>query len=355
MVFYFPFCAWTAAWCGCTSRVEAGLRLPDQGAFKACVILEPFILGADLYRLEVSLVDESGTLDRSHARVRSGRRGGAIRRRTTTSLPAADNGQRDREGQLMTIAGFDRRDLRMVGNLFKLTLTDRYLGSALGLAWAVLSPLLLMGIFIFVFAFVFPGRLQGREGALPYIIWLLSGYGPWLAIAEGLSVSTISVVSNAGIIKNIAFKSEVLPVVGALTGILPLLVSLGLILILQLIAGELPSLALAVVARRLRIADFVRLGLGAVSGGAQRFRARYSAGIAECVDAVAVCFAHFLSLTAYPTRCSGGPAVQSRLRDRGLLSCAYTRWHSAAAVDVRLHGGRIDSNFRGLACGGSAA
>jgi lipopolysaccharide transport system ATP-binding protein len=45
--------------------IEAGLRLPDEGAFKACIILEPFILGADLYRLEVSLADENGTLDTS--------------------------------------------------------------------------------------------------------------------------------------------------------------------------------------------------------------------------------------------------------------------------------------------------
>ena len=93
----------------------------------------------------------------------------------------------------MTIAGFDRRDLGMLRNLFKLTLGDRFLGSALGLAWAVLSPLLLMGIFTFVFTFVFPSRLPGREGALPYVIWLLSGYGPWLAISEGLPVSTSSV------------------------------------------------------------------------------------------------------------------------------------------------------------------
>ena len=143
----------------------------------------------------------------------------------------------------MSIAGFDRRDLGMLWSLFKLTLTDRYLGSGLGLIWAVLSPLLLMGIFTFVFTFVFPGRLPGREGTLPYVIWLLSGYGPWLAISEGLSVSTGSVVSNAGVVKNIAFKSEVLPVVGALTGLLPLLVSLALIALLQIISGEAPRWA----------------------------------------------------------------------------------------------------------------
>lgn len=144
----------------------------------------------------------------------------------------------------MTIAGFDRRDLGMLRNLFKLSLNDRFLGSALGLAWAGLSPLLLMGIFTFVFTFVFPGRLPGREGALPYVIWLLSGYGPWLAISDGLSTSTNSIVGNAGIVKNIAFKSEILPVVGALIGLVPLAVSFGVILLLQLISGEVPRLAL---------------------------------------------------------------------------------------------------------------
>lgn len=144
----------------------------------------------------------------------------------------------------MSIAGFERRDLGMAWNLFKLTLTDRYLGSALGLIWAVLSPLLLMGIFSFVFAFVFPSRLPGSNSSLSYILWLLSGYGPWLAVSEGLSVSTTSVVGNAGIIKNIAFKSEVLPVVGVLVGLVPLAVSLAVILVLQILSGHAPHLAI---------------------------------------------------------------------------------------------------------------
>lgn len=72
---------------------------------------------------------------------------------------------------------------------------------------------------------MFPSRLPGWEGALPYVIWFLGGYGPRLAINEGLSTSTSSVMGNAGIVKNIAFKSEILPVVGALIGRVQLLVS----------------------------------------------------------------------------------------------------------------------------------
>lgn len=141
----------------------------------------------------------------------------------------------------MTIAGFDRRDIAMLRNLFWMSLNDRFMGSSLGLVWAVLSPLMLMGIFTFVFTFVFPGRLPGKDGALPFVIWLISGYGPWLAINEGLSTATSSVVGNSGIVKNIAFKSELLPIVGALLGLVPLFISFFVLIGLQLASGELPG------------------------------------------------------------------------------------------------------------------
>jgi ABC-type polysaccharide/polyol phosphate export permease len=144
----------------------------------------------------------------------------------------------------MIDAGFDRRDLKMLKNLFRMALSDRFLGSALGLVWAILSPLLLLGIFIFVFTFVFPSRLSGKQGTLPFVIWLVSGYGPWLAVSEGLSFATSSVVSNAGIVKNIAFKSELLPIVASLLGLVPLGVSLVVILALMIVGGERPPLAL---------------------------------------------------------------------------------------------------------------
>ena len=85
------------------------------------------------------------------------------------------------------IQDFTGRDLAMLGSLFRMSLVDRFLGSGLGLFWAVLSPLMLLGIFCFVFTFVFPSRVPGKEGTLPFVIWLVSGYGPWIALSEGLN------------------------------------------------------------------------------------------------------------------------------------------------------------------------
>ncbi len=45
--------------------IEAGLVLPASGPFEVRVVMDPFVLGADLYRLAIELSDEEGRLDGS--------------------------------------------------------------------------------------------------------------------------------------------------------------------------------------------------------------------------------------------------------------------------------------------------
>jgi lipopolysaccharide transport system permease protein len=68
----------------------------------------------------------------------------------------------------MTFLGLDKRDLRLTFNLFKMMLRDRYLGSALGGAWAILNPLMLLGLYTFVFGFVFRSKLPGVDSTFAY-------------------------------------------------------------------------------------------------------------------------------------------------------------------------------------------
>lgn len=137
--------------------------------------------------------------------------------------------------------GFQRHDLRLLGNLLQLNLRDKFLGSWLGRLWAVVNPLLMLGIFTFVFGYVYKAKLPGAETSLAYVIWLISGYGPWLSISEGLVSSTASVISNIGLVKNLAFKTELLPVAGALMGAVPLCVSLMYLGLLLAVSGVTPS------------------------------------------------------------------------------------------------------------------
>lgn len=133
--------------------------------------------------------------------------------------------------------GFTKYDLRLLFNLLRMMVRDRYLGSRLGSLWAISSPLLMLAIFTYVFGFVYQSRLPGAETTLTFVIWMISGYGSWLSISEALNSSTNSVVGSSGIIKNLAFKWELLPIAGALIGLINLAVALVFLLILTPFSG----------------------------------------------------------------------------------------------------------------------
>lgn len=118
--------------------------------------------------------------------------------------------------------GFDPSDVRLLWNFFKMNLRDKYLGSSLGSAWAIANPLLLLAIFTFLFGYVYRLRLPGVETTFSYTVWMISGYGPWLASTEAIMAAAMSVVSAAGLVKNMAFKAEILPIAAGLTGLVPL-------------------------------------------------------------------------------------------------------------------------------------
>ncbi len=134
--------------------------------------------------------------------------------------------------------GFVKQDLRLGFNLFKMNVRDRYLGSSLGSFWAIANPLFMLALYTFVFGFVFKVRLPGAETTLGYVVWLISGYGPWIATVEAISASTASVVGAAGMVKNLAFKTELIPMASALVGLISLAVSLCFLFVLLLLSGN---------------------------------------------------------------------------------------------------------------------
>lgn len=141
----------------------------------------------------------------------------------------------------MNILGFDRRDLSTVWNFFRMFLRDRFLGSRLGTVWAVLSPAVMLSLYTFVFGFVFKARLPGADSTLAYATWLIAGYGPWLAISESISSAASSVVMNSGLVKNMAFKTECLPVAASMLGLVPLTIAVVFTMVLMVLDGNVPT------------------------------------------------------------------------------------------------------------------
>lgn len=109
------------------------------------------------------------------------------------------------------------RILKFKGLLATLTareLKARYRGSALGFVWSLVNPLLLLGVYTFVFGFAF--RPEATAATKPYALFLVCGLFPWIWAASSLNEAVVSLSSNAGLIRKAVFPAELLPVVTVL-------------------------------------------------------------------------------------------------------------------------------------------
>lgn len=141
----------------------------------------------------------------------------------------------------MSVLGFKKEDIVLTFNLFKMMLRNRYLGSSLGFLWAVLNPIFLLGMYTFVFGFVFKAKLPGSETTFAFAIWLISGFVPYLSIADSLNSTASSILSGSSLVKNIVFKSETLVLASTLVSMITFAVGMTFLMILLFIDGNYPT------------------------------------------------------------------------------------------------------------------
>ena len=121
-----------------------------------------------------------------------------------------------------------RSDLREIwlyrDLLFLLTSRDvtlRYKQSTLGVAWAVLQPLILMATFSIVF-----GRFAKLPSdGYPYPLFVLCALLPWQYFSRSVSGSSSSLVSSASLVTKVYFPRLILPISKTLSGLVDLGVS----------------------------------------------------------------------------------------------------------------------------------
>ncbi len=118
------------------------------------------------------------------------------------------------------------RDAReLLRNLTIRELKVRYKRSALGFAWTLLNPLLMMAVFTAVFSTFFKGMLSW------FPIYFLSGYLPFAFFQASSTVATGSIVGNANLVRKVYFPRSVLPVSVVLAQLVHLLLGLAVLLV----------------------------------------------------------------------------------------------------------------------------
>jgi lipopolysaccharide transport system permease protein len=97
------------------------------------------------------------------------------------------------------------RDRALLVNFVTRELRTRYIGSATGLAWALVHPVALLAVYHFVFTKVYrAGSFEGKS----FLLFVAVALWPWLAAQEALQRATVSLAGYAGLVRKVAFPHE---------------------------------------------------------------------------------------------------------------------------------------------------
>lgn len=99
-----------------------------------------------------------------------------------------------------------RAQYELLRTLVHRELRGRYRDSMLGSAWTVLQPLLMTGIYYFIFAFLF------ATSSIPnYALFVLIGIILWNFFSNVVAGGTVSLLASADIIRKVWFRRELIP------------------------------------------------------------------------------------------------------------------------------------------------
>ena len=117
------------------------------------------------------------------------------------------------------------------------TLKVRYQQTAIGIAWAVLRPLLMTIVFTVIFGLLAHIGTDGK----PYPIFVLSGLLVWQLVAQSCQHASTTIVANSPLVTRIFFPRILLPLASIAACLFDLLWVLGLLAIFMLWYGVAPT------------------------------------------------------------------------------------------------------------------
>jgi len=145
------------------------------------------------------------------------------------------------------ITAFTLRDVKL-----------RYKQTGLGIAWAVLQPLLTMVIFTVFFG----GLAKIPSDGVPYPLFVLAALLPWTLFAEGLTRSTTSMVTNSNIMTKVYFPRLIMPLSSIISPLVDFAVSFIILIAMMVYYGFVPTVNILFLPVFLLLALVTALGVG---------------------------------------------------------------------------------------------
>ena len=152
----------------------------------------------------------------------------------------------ERRELLLTLAG---RDIRI-----------RYKQTAMGFAWAVMMPVLMMLIFVQIF-----GRRSETDASMrPYAVWVYCGLLPWQFFAASMKGAVESLIKNNSLVTKIYFPREVFPLAQIVSAAVDFAVASMVLVGLMAWYGVVPGAAALLLPAVLTVQLLLMLGLSLI-------------------------------------------------------------------------------------------
>lgn len=98
----------------------------------------------------------------------------------------------------------------LLPQMIRREISERYKGSVLGVLWSFITPLILLGVYTFVFSGLFNSRWSGSDSTADFAVILFAGLLMYQFFADVLTRAPSLILSNSNFVKKIVFPLEIL-------------------------------------------------------------------------------------------------------------------------------------------------
>jgi len=152
-------------------------------------------------------------------------------------------------------------------NLVKRDLKVRHRGTFLGMLWSLTTPLLLVGLYYFIFKFIFRAHLvpdlprpDGRD--VPFAVYFFAGLTIWNFFATSVTASTTSITQAGYLLNKVWFPRAILPLSTVLSALVTFTFELCVLVVVTFAVVGPPSPHLLWLPFIVAIVGVLALGLG---------------------------------------------------------------------------------------------
>ncbi len=129
----------------------------------------------------------------------------------------------------------------LIWKLAKNDFRKRYAGSYMGAFWALIQPVVTVGMYYIVFDKIM-GNTGRATGDMPFVLFLTAGLVPWFYFSEALNNGTNALREYNYLVKKVVFKISILPIIKIIAATFIHVFFAAVLLVVAAIYGYYPTI-----------------------------------------------------------------------------------------------------------------